>query len=1334
MAGRQAVSGAEQKEAGAPLALVAGMGGCYALGTFTDNFYKQAAVLLAADMQLTWVQSAATVFYSLPFILFSAWAGWLADRLAKKRIVVAAKLTELAAMILGGFFLAQGMWWGILGVLFCMGLQATAFSPALNGSIPEVFPESKVPRVNSLIKLASTLAVLLGVAAAGIFLDLRPGGLLPPWGEADGPAYGRRVTAVFLFLMALAGVGAALTLRRRPPALGGGRRPFPWSGPVDSLRHFWECRRDEQLFLVLLAEAYFYGVAAMAVISVANLAAAQGGSQTSASLLSAMLMIGVAAGSLPAGRLPADGWKRSLFPAAAGMGFFLLLAALAPLLPKGEGLCSPQICWLGAALFLSGVCGGVYLIPLVSFIQVRPHPAEKGKVLGVSNFASFVSIAVWGCAFGLVGLLPPAWTFVVYGLATMLFAFLVAGRRIRRLAGASLKDASAGPVGCVLRLMLSLRYQVREKGLDAIAGQGKGEKGILFLPNHPALIDPLIVYSRLAGLRPRPLADQGQMAGLAQRLAGRLVRAILLPDVRRAGRESAGQAREALASVIESLRCGDNVLLYPSGRVYRSEREELGGNAAVAVILESLPDIRVVLLRSRGLWGSSFSYADGTAPRFMPRLLAGALTLALNGILFSPRRQVTLEWTEPADLPRDGDKMRLNRYLETFYQEVQEPAIGVPRYFWQGSEPFWPFSPASPAASVPPAVSPRAREAVLGLLREAAGLSPDQPLRPEQALGADLGLDSLAVADLASALEAEFGHPLPSLERLNTVGDCLLAAEGKLGGPAAAGKIPPSWFAPDTDAAGAAALFLPQGASSLPECFLRHVRAHPDLPLLADRSGSRSRSEVLTAALALAGRLSSFAEQRLGMMLPASPAAAIVWLAILLAGKEPVLLNWTTGRRNLLHCLETAGVRRAVTAADLLGQMERQGAGLGDLPVEWLKLEHLAQSLTRGAKALAYLRVRLFCLGLPAVSAAGVPATAAILFTSGSEAAPKGVPLTQANIMANAADIVAMLSISVRDRVLSMLPPFHSFGLMVGVVLPLAAGLAAACHPNPTESASLNRLIRDFRLTLLGATPSFLAGMLARAGEGETPASLRLAFVGAEKCPEHVYSSFAGRYPGASLCEGYGITECSPVVAVNPPGNAVPGSVGLPLPSLHIAIVREERARDGALCLVRLGAGEEGVLLVRGPSVFSGYLGAAPDPFVLFEGERWYHTGDLAVCDELGRLTFKGRLKRFAKVGGEMISLPQMEAVLQAALAGRISPDGEGRPCLAVEVSPGSEESGHPEIIAFSVPPFSAQELNAALRESGLSPLHSVHRVIAVEEIPLLGAGKIDYQALRRRV
>ena len=213
-------------------------------------------------------------------------------------------------------------------------------------------------------------------------------------------------------------------------------------------------------------------------------------------------------------------------------------------------------------------------------------------------------------------------------------------------------------------------------------------------------------------------------------------------------------------------------------------------------------------------------------------------------------------------------------------------------------------------------------------------------------------------------------------------------------------------------------------------------------------------------------------------------------------------------------------------------------------------------------------------------------------------------------------------------------------------------------------------------------------------------------------------------------CEGYGVTECAPAVSVNRPEDPVPGSIGLPLPSVEVALVSTQGP------LRRVAGGEAGMLLVRGPNVFAGYLAGPgqtpPDPFVAFEGLRWYRTGDLVRADAQGRLTFAGRLGRFVKLGGEMISLPQMENALLDYQARRDAAmphlAGESGPALAVE---SVERDGLPEIVLCSAVPFTREEANAALREAGLSALYVVRRVLRLEAVPVLGTGKTDYRALK---
>jgi acyl-CoA synthetase (AMP-forming)/AMP-acid ligase II len=247
--------------------------------------------------------------------------------------------------------------------------------------------------------------------------------------------------------------------------------------------------------------------------------------------------------------------------------------------------------------------------------------------------------------------------------------------------------------------------------------------------------------------------------------------------------------------------------------------------------------------------------------------------------------------------------------------------------------------------------------------------------------------------------------------------------------------------------------------------------------------------------------------------------------------------------------------------------------------------------------------------------------------------------------------------------------------------------------------------------------------MLERARGTQDLASLRFAFAGAEKCPDHVYGAFSLQCPDAALCEGYGITECSPIVSVNRPENITPGSIGHALASVDAAVVREE---DGRI-LGRANTDETGMLLVRGPSIFGGYLGEAPSPFVEFENTTWYRTGDLISRDATGRFFFRGRLKRFVKIGGEMISLPQIEEALLSACAHREDAPAEG-PALAVEATP--EESG-PEIVLFTPMRLSVREANDAIRAAGLSTIYSVRRVMRVAAIPLLGSGKTDYRKLK---
>lgn len=857
--------------------------------------------------------------------------------------------------------------------------------------------------------------------------------------------------------------------------------------------------------------------------------------------------------------------------------------------------------------------------------------------------------------------------------------------------------------------ILGLRYRVSVRGVDEVARRGRS--GILFLPNHPALMDPVLLLTFLSGaFAPRPLADRDQITAPGTRWFARRVGARPLPDMAKHGPEARSQVEAALQECAAGLRRGENLLLYPSGHLYRTRLEDLRGNSAAQELLRLVPDARVVLVRTRGLWGSSFSWITGGSPSLGRSIGRGILTTLASLIFFAPRREITIELWEPTDLPRDAERGEFNAFLERYYNEDAPPARYVPYTPWErGGRRDLPDPARQGGGATSADVPQQTREIVYAQLREMTG---EKDIRDAQRLAYDLGLDSLARSELMVWLGKEFGFHAADVSALQTVADVLLAARGEsAGGQGVEIKPPPkTWFAPRPSARGV----VPPGRT-ICEVFLAQARRDPGRAVIADQIGGvRSFRDLITAIFVLSPLIRAFPGERVGIMLPASVAGVVAYLSTLFAGKTPVMVNWTTGSRNIAHSLDLTGVQRVITVGPLVGRVESQGTDLSAIRDKLVMLEQFTARISKLTKLAAAVCARLSWASLDRVRPRD---EAVVLLTSGSEALPKAVPLTHENVLTNVRDVAGVYALYESDRLLGFLPPFHSFGLTVTSILPLAIGAATVYHANPTESWVLARLIKAYHVTLIVGTPTFLAGILRTAEEGALP-TLRLAVTGAEKCPPRVYDAFANQCPKCVVLEGYGVTECSPIVAANREDVRHHGTIGRIMPSVEFVIVNEEQQ-------CRAAVGEAGMLLVRGPSVFGGYLGGeTKSPFVEFEGKQWYRTGDLVIADAAGVLTFRGRLKRFVKLGGEMISLPAIESVLERQYAG----DADEGPVVAVEATPSEE---HAEIVLFTTRSIERAEANRLIRDAQLSPLHNVSRVVRVETIPVLGTGKTDYKALR---
>lgn len=392
----------------------AAMAGAYALGTFNDNFFKQAVMLLAVTLGRKDLQGHAGIAFTLPFVLFAAPAGWVADRFPKRGVVLGAKLLELAAALVGAFGLLTGHLGLMVGMVGLMGLQATFFSPALNGSIPELFPAGYVTRANALLRVVVTAGILVGISLSGFILDLPGTPLL-------GASRGRAVLALCVVGVALLGLVVSLGIPRRPAA--DPARPFPRRGPLDTLAELGRIWRDRQLGRVLAADVFVWSAGVFQLLVINTLGKEQFRlTDTGTSLLVASQLVGMALGGLLAGRLASGPrWQRVLPPAGLGMALSMGAVAGAPFLPPPA-----QVPSLYLLVGLGGLFGGLFLIPCESFLQIRPAPERKGAVWAAANCAAFLGMAAASLLYIPLKGLKPSLAYGGLGAAALAFTLWLA--------------------------------------------------------------------------------------------------------------------------------------------------------------------------------------------------------------------------------------------------------------------------------------------------------------------------------------------------------------------------------------------------------------------------------------------------------------------------------------------------------------------------------------------------------------------------------------------------------------------------------------------------------------------------------------------------------------------------------------------------------------------------------------------------------------------------------------------------------------------------------------------------------------------------------------------
>ncbi len=464
-------------------------------------------------------------------------------------------------------------------------------------------------------------------------------------------------------------------------------------------------------------------------------------------------------------------------------------------------------------------------------------------------------------------------------------------------------------------------------------------------------------------------------------------------------------------------------------------------------------------------------------------------------------------------------------------------------------------------------------------------------------------------------------------------------------------------------------------------------------------------SKTLIGSLLMAKIMKKYREGFIGVMIPNSVGSHLSTLGVVMAGKVPVMINYSTGAAdNCRYAQKKCGFKTIITARALLDKINCE------VVPGMIFLEDILAGISIKEKISAALKSKLPAwLIIKSLRNVDIDDDVVILFTSGSEKEPKAVQLSHRNLGSNIKDLVKIGKFTSDDIVMSILPLFHIFGYNGNFWLPLIVGMTAISYANPLDYKGIPNIMREEKVTTIAATPLFLAGYLKESKPGDF-ASMRLMILGGDKAPEWLRQGYREKH-NIEFMEGYGCTETSPAISFNTHEANRPGSTGKAMPSVKIKITDIDTGEE-------LGPGQEGKILVKGDMVMKGYFDDIEETSLRIRN-GWYETGDMGVLDEDGFLWHKGRLKRFVKIGGEMVSLVRTESVLEELLPYGVS-------CCVVEV-PDSIKGAR--IVAAVTEKVDRREMIKKLSKK-LPPIALPKEFMVFSELPKMASGKFDFRAI----
>jgi len=526
---------------------------------------------------------------------------------------------------------------------------------------------------------------------------------------------------------------------------------------------------------------------------------------------------------------------------------------------------------------------------------------------------------------------------------------------------------------------------------------------------------------------------------------------------------------------------------------------------------------------------------------------------------------------------------------------------------------------------------------------------------------------------------------------------------------------------------------------SLQEAWIKEAKEGGVKLCVADSTGVELTGyKFITAVLLMRSAFKKLLgqAQNVGLIVPTSAGGSIANMATLTLGKTIVNLNYSSGTASLKHAIQIANIKQIISSKQFISKLKAKGFDLEEAleSVEVFYLEDIKSKMSKLSQLTTFLQARFLPTSLLKflyIKSVSNSDTAAILFSSGSEGNPKGIELSHQNLMGNIKQIVTVLNPNEGDVMLGTLPIFHSFGLTVSTLLPLIEGIPVVCHPDPTDGYGIAKLSSKYHATFLFATATFFR-LYARNRKIHPLMfdSLHMVIAGAEKLPKEVRELFKKKF-GKTILEGYGTTETTPVASCNIHDAIVPdtyhiqvgnklGTIGLAVPGSSFMIVDPESFEP-------LTVGEDGMILIGGTQVMKGYLGDAEKTESVIkeiDGIRWYITGDKGHVDEDGFLTIVDRYSRFAKIGGEMVSLGLVESEIQKLL--------DENSQIALTAIPDAKKGE--KIILLLEGDKELEVLKEEIKALGMNPLFVPSNYFKVDEVPKLGTGKADFKGAKRLV